>query len=203
MTHQMRTYRKTRRAESEARTVQRITEAAFELHGTLGPSQTSMSAVARRAGVRRSTLYRHFADEAALFQACTGHFMTQQPFPALECWSAIADPDERLATALGELYAYYGRTERMMANVHRDEDVMPIVREMLGGYRGYIAAARDIMLRGRHARGNGSRRLAAAVGHALAFTTWRSLARGEGLDDREAAAMMCRLVTSAGQRSKN
>jgi hypothetical protein len=31
----------------------------------------------------------------------------------------------------------------------------------------------------------------------LAFGTWRSLARDEGLDDAEAAALMCRLVREA------
>src|SRR5438045_8358456 len=41
------------------------------LHGTLGPARTTMSAVAEHAGVRRSTLYRHFPDEAALFEACS------------------------------------------------------------------------------------------------------------------------------------
>ncbi len=201
MADQSRRYRKTRRAASEALTVQRITEAAMQLHGTLGPTQTSMSAVARLAGVRRSTLYRHFADESALFQACTGHFMAQHPLPDLERLAAITGPDERLATALEQLYAYYGRTEHMMDNVHRDEDVMPIVKEMLSGYRGYIAALRDMMLRGRHARGGGARRVAAAVGHALAFATWRSLVREQALSDRDAAAMMCGFVTTAGYGS--
>ena len=71
MTDQPRPYRMRRRAESQQQTRRRITESAVELHGTLGPSRTSMSAVAEHAGVRRSTLYRHFADEAALFDACT------------------------------------------------------------------------------------------------------------------------------------
>ena len=56
MPDEKRPYRKKRRAELEAETRRRITESAVELHGTLGPSRTSMSAVAERAGVRRSTL---------------------------------------------------------------------------------------------------------------------------------------------------
>ena len=59
MTVQKRPYRKKRRAESEEGTRLRITESAVALHGTLGPSLTSFSAVAEHAGVRRSTLYRH------------------------------------------------------------------------------------------------------------------------------------------------
>jgi len=55
-----RPYQMRRRAEAQLETRRRITESAVELHGTLGPSRTSMSAVAAHAGVRRSTLYRHF-----------------------------------------------------------------------------------------------------------------------------------------------
>src|SRR5437763_8605761 len=137
MTDEKRVYRKKRRAELEAKTRLRITESAMALHGTLGPARTSMSAVAEHAGVRRSTVYRHFPDEAALFAACTGHWMGLNPPPDLSRWAAIADPDDRLATALSELYDYYGATERMMENVHRDEATVPIVKRMLAPFRDY------------------------------------------------------------------
>ena len=55
MSDEKRQYRMKRRAEQEAETRLRITEAAVALHGSLGPAQTSVSAVAERAGVRRST----------------------------------------------------------------------------------------------------------------------------------------------------
>src|ERR1039457_4067553 len=128
MPDQKRPYRKQRRAELEEATRRRITESAVELHGTLGPSRTSLSAIAEHAGVRRSTLYRHFADEAALFDACTAHWAAANPLPDLEAWSMIEDPDERLATALGELYAFYGRTDAMLENLFRDEITVPMVR---------------------------------------------------------------------------
>jgi Transcriptional regulator len=189
-----RRYEKKRRAELEERTRLRITESAAELHGTLGPSRTSISAVAQRAGVRRSTVYRHFPDEAALFAACTSHWMAANPVPDLRPWMAIDDPDERLSVALGDLYAYYHRTERMMGNILRDEDTMPIVKQMLGGYRDYIAAARDALMAGRRARGRARQRVQAALGHSLAFSTWRSLVREQRLGDRQAADLMCLLV---------
>src|SRR6266568_2776583 len=96
MSDQRRPYRKKKRAEMEAQTRRRITESAVELHGTVGPAHTSMTAVAEHAGVRRSTLYRHFPDEAALFQACTAHWNADNPPPDLGAWAEIADPDERL-----------------------------------------------------------------------------------------------------------
>src|SRR5437879_13741643 len=95
MTDQSRPYRMKRRAESQQQTRHRITESAVELHGTLGPSRTTMSAVAAHAGVRRSTLYRHFPDEAALFDACTAHWASSNPPPDLGAWLKLEDPDDR------------------------------------------------------------------------------------------------------------
>lgn len=196
MTNEKRPYRKKLRAELEVRTARRITESAMELHGTLGPSRTSISAVAKHAGVRRSTLYRYFPDEAALFTACTAHWMSTNVPPDPGLWAAVEDPDERLAVALGELYAHYHRTEQMMANILRDEATMPIVKQLLTGYRDYLAAVRDTLVGGRRVRGRARASVVAAIGHAIAFATWRSLTREQGLDNSQAADMMCRLVAT-------
>jgi AcrR family transcriptional regulator len=53
MSDKKRPYKMKRRAELEAQTRRRITESAVELHGSLGPALTSMSAVAEHAGVPR------------------------------------------------------------------------------------------------------------------------------------------------------
>ena len=194
MTHQKRPYRMKRRAELEEATRRRITESAVELHGTLGPSRTSISAVAERAGVRRSPVYRHFPGEPALFAACSAHWAAANPVPDLERWAAIEDPDERLRSSLEELYAYYRRTQGMLDNLLRDESTVPSVKRLFGGFRDYLTAAGDILMAGRRARGRGRQRTQAAIGHAVAFTTWRSLASEQDLDDRQAADLMCRLV---------
>jgi AcrR family transcriptional regulator len=197
MTGEKRRYEKKRRAELEAETRRRITETAVELHGTVGPARTSISAIAERAGVRRSTVYRHFPDEAALFDACSSHWEAANPAPDMTAWQSIDDPDERLRRAVEDFYAYYRRTEQMMDNLHRDELTMPIVAERFAGFRGYIAAVRDMLMRGRPVRGRRREDARAAVGHALAYTTWRSLAREQGLTDERAAALVCALVESA------
>jgi len=194
-----RPYHQTRRAELEEQTRLRITESAIELHGTRGPARTSISAVAARAGVRRSTVYRHFRDEAALFAACSGHWMASNSPPDLAAWAMIKDPEQRLSSALPEMYGYYRRTEPMLANLHRDEDLMPLVKQLFAGFHGYLSAARDTLLHGRRSRGARRRRVQAAIGHALAFPTWRSLSGEQGLGDREAAELMCRLVNVANQ----
>jgi AcrR family transcriptional regulator len=194
MADEKRPYRKKRRAELEAQTQLRITESAVALHGTLGPSRTSMSAIADHAGVRRSTLYRHFPDEAAVFHACSAHWRAANPAPDLGAWAAIEDPDRRLRIALEELYAYYRRTEGMMVNLYRDEALMPTVKASFSRFRGYLAGARETLMAGRRSR----KRVHAAIGHAVAFSTWRSLARDQELDDDAAAELMCRLVAAAG-----
>jgi len=186
-----------RRAESQLQTRRRITESAVALHGTIGPARTTMSAVAAHAGVRRSTLYRHFPDESALFDACTAHWAIDNQPPDLQSWAAIADADERLAVALGELYAYFGRTERMLENLSRDEATVPIVAERFAAFHLYFDAARDTLLAGRRLRGAAKRRTQAAVGHAIAFTTWKSLVREQGLSDADAVALMRSLVARA------
>jgi AcrR family transcriptional regulator len=188
------------RAEAQEQTRRRITESAVELHGTLGPARTSMSAVAAHARVRRSTLYRHFPDEAALFDACTAHWAASNPLPDLLGWSMVDDPDERLTAALGELYAFYRRTEAMLENLFRDEPTVPIVRERFAAFRGYFASARDTLLTGRQLRGAAKLRTRAALGHAIAFSTWKSLVREQGLEDDAAVELMRALVGGAARR---
>jgi AcrR family transcriptional regulator len=197
MADETRPYTMKRRAEQQEQTRRRITESAAELHEARGPARTSISAIAERAGVRRSTVYRHFPDEESLFIACTSHWMEANMPPDLAAWGAIADPDERLRAALLELYGHYRRTQRMMENILRDEETMPIVKQMFLGFRDYLEGARKTLMAGRGQRGRARRRVSAAIGHALHFNTWDSLAREQGLDDSEAAELMFRLVSEA------
>jgi AcrR family transcriptional regulator len=200
MSKQKRPYRMTRRAELEEQTRKRITESAVALHEERGPARTPISAVAERAGVRRSTVYRHFPDEEALFAACSSHWGAANLPPDPRAWAAIEDPAERTETALRELYAFYGRTEGMYASLLRDESVVPIVQRLLGDFYGYLRAVQDILMAGRGLRGRAARRTRAALGHALAFPTWRSLTREQALADGDAVALMCALVEGAAAR---
>ena len=148
-----------RRAEQEAETRRRITEAAVKLHGSVGPAKTTVSGVAREAGVQRATVYRHFPDEDAIYEACTSHYNALHPPPDLERWASVDDPSERLRKQ-----------------------------------------ARSALIRGRPERGRRRELSAAAIGHALAFPTWRSLVREQGLNEDEAVELMAALVSSAASR---
>jgi AcrR family transcriptional regulator len=197
MSNQTRPYRMKRRAELEEQTRRRITESAVALHQELGPAQTSISAIAEHAGVRRSTVYRHFPDEETLFAACSSHWRAANPPPDPSAWPAIEDPAERTNTALRELYAFYAGTEAMYTSLLRDEPLVPIVHRLMGDFHGYLRAIQDILMAGRGLRGRAARRTRAAIGHALAFPTWRSLSREQELSDADAVALMCALVEGA------
>jgi AcrR family transcriptional regulator len=197
-----RKYEKKRRAEAEAQTRLRITESAVELHGTLGPARTSMSAVAEHAGVRRSTLYRHFPDERALLGACSAHWAEANPPPDISRWAVIEDPGERLDAALAELYAYYGQIEEMLDKLLRDAPTVPVVDELMGSFRAFLEEAVKTLMRGRGLRGNAVKRTRAAIGHALAFRTWQDLTETQGLDDNQATKLMAMLATGAAEFSE-
>ena len=191
-----RKYKLKKRAEEMAETRLRITEAAIELHGTVGPSRTTLSAVAEKAGVERRTLYRHFPTEANLFAACSTHYFSANPWPDLGAWRAIRDPQERLERALDELYAYYERTEPMLTNVLRDAEIVAVARDAVAPLHAYLEEAAEILTIGRQVRGRKRRLLGGALRHALAFSTWHSLS-SNGIERSDAAKLISALVERA------
>ncbi len=193
-----RSYRKRLRADQEQRTRERITEATVRLHGSVGPAKTTVSGVAKEAGVQRATVYRHFPDEESLFAACTAHYWARHPMPDLGEWAAIADPGERLRHALAEFYEFYERTEQMLERTSRDAHLVEAMAGYVAAFRGYVEAAAATIVKGRPERGRARRLVQAAAGHALSFPTWQSLAREQDLEQTEAVALMTALVEAAG-----
>lgn len=202
MSSQMKTvtkrkYRKRRRAELEDRTRLRITEAAVDLHGSVGPAQTSIRAIAELAGVQRATVYRHFPTEEALFAACSGHWIAMHPPPDFSEWAKIADADRRLRRALTDLYGWYRPNSQMLANVRRDAALVAGLRAPAERTAQMYEAMAKALMRGRPQRGARRWRIEAAIGHALAFETWRSLTQQQGLADDEAIELMIDLTAAA------
>jgi AcrR family transcriptional regulator len=198
--NERRPYRQKRRAERQAETRQRIIESAVALHLERGPAQTSINAIAERAGVNRVTVYRHFPDARTLLEACSLHARRLNPPPDLDVWRRIDDPRHRLEVGLGQLYDYFRRTEAGWANVLRDAELAPLVKEMAEERRlAYLRQARDVLLAGWHARGPRRRLLGTVLGLAVDFRTWQTLARREGLEDRTAVALMVHLADCIGR----
>jgi AcrR family transcriptional regulator len=189
-----RRYRKRRRAQLEDETRRRITEATVDLHGTVGPARTTVSAIAERAGVQRATVYRHFPDEESLFGACSAHWLAANPLPDLAEWSRIADPVERLRVGLGELYNWFERGEYMLEKTTRDAAVVPAMQAAVAASTRWSQSAAETLMRGRLERGGRRRRARAAIGHAVSFSTWRSLVRDQGLTPGGAVDLIAELV---------
>jgi AcrR family transcriptional regulator len=195
-----RKYELRQRAEEMARTRLRIVEAAVHLHGTVGPARTTVSAIAEEAGVQRHTVYRHFPTDADLYGACSAHYFVGHPLPEIDPWRAIDDPGQRLAVALGELYAYYELTEAMFRNVFRDLDIVDALEPTVVPLRAYLAQVVEILGLGRGARGRRSHLLAAALGHVVDFRTWLSLTSEDGVTRVDAIHLASGLVDAAEER---
>ena len=191
----LRKYELKERAKRREETRRRIVEAANELHGTVGFGAT-ISAVAERAGVERLTVYRHFRTEEELVRACASDFFTRDPLPDLAPWREVRPVDARLRTALTEIYAYYGRNEGNVANFLRDLTLKPYLRALGAPMFDYFASVTELLASGWRAPGRRRELLAAAIGHAIGFGTWKSLVREQGLTDEQAIELMVRLVRS-------
>jgi AcrR family transcriptional regulator len=197
---QTRPYRKRARAAQEEATRLRIAEAAMELHGSIGPARTTISAVADRAGVQRATVYRHFPTEEDLFGACSAHWASLHPPPDAGEWAAIPDPAERLRAGLADIYAWYGSDVQMFVNTRRDAALVPAMAEPIKAGQAATAAMVDALMRGRPERGRRRERVRGAVQHAVAFGTWYSLTHDGGLADAEAIDLMAAAVDAAARR---
>jgi AcrR family transcriptional regulator len=195
-----RKYQQKRRAELQAETRQRIVEAMVTLHREVGPARTTVSAIAERAGVERLTVYRHFPDETAMFQACTAHYSTEVPGPDRSKWAGIEEPAERLRAALLVFYDYYRRAEEMLVQAARDVPRLPALAAVLTPWEEFVRGVREELLEGWGTK-RAARARQAAIAHALRFETWRSLARAEQLGDADAAELMVTLAHSAAGRT--
>ena len=188
-----RKYQMRQRAEGVEATRRRIIEAAIDLHATLGPARTTVSAIAERAAVERQTYYRHFPDDRALMKACSGLYMQRNPLPDAEAWRAITDPEQRLRQGLAEMYRYYEANEPMMANVLRDAEVHALTLEIASTAMLAIGGLREVLVEGL----GGGDRVRAIVDLALGFHTWRSLVRHGRLSRDAAVELMAALVNCA------
>lgn len=187
-----------RRAEQVDQTRLRITEAAVRLHTTVGPAATSIASVADEAGVTRLTVYRHFRDLDALFEACTAHWTARNPPPDPAAWSAIPGLEARARLGFGQLYGWYRVHADELHPIYRDMAAMPISAQrgrqavnrrlasaLIGGQAGTDADLDDA-----------GRLLRAVAGHLVRYPTWRSFAVDQGLGGSETVEVAVRLLTA-------
>lgn len=187
------------RERNRLRTRQRIVEAAAELHTTVGPSRTTVMGIAERAGVQRHTVYAHFPDETAIFRACTAHWLALNPPPEPERWAAIAAFEDRVEAAIDDVYAYWERTAGDLIQVMADAGRVDAMGESIASWMERMESWVDAAVGDHRLRGSRRTRLRAALRHALALETWRSLTAPGGLSRPEAVRLMADLVRLAAE----
>jgi AcrR family transcriptional regulator len=192
-----RPYQKRERARQEEATRRRITEAAVELHGTIGPARTTVTDLARLAGVSRMTVYNHFPTEHDIFVACSSHWAAAHPFPDPGGWVSAADPADRLSRALGELYRWYQENQGMLANVLRDTPLLPSIQPVMAAFWSpYLNRVVATLARGWSVRRGERTALRAMFRLAVEFSTWQVLTAA-GLSSARAAERAGRMVLGA------
>jgi AcrR family transcriptional regulator len=198
MAKSQRKYELKARAEGQERTRQRIAQAAAELHEEVGPARTTVAEIARRAGVSRLTVYKHFPDNAALYPVCSAHFATQHPLPDFAAALAPDDPVRRVRSVLRTVYTGLYRERRaMMRNLYRDREVDPALDAfMRDNLDAAIGGLEDALVAGFGPESGEPARLRAMIGVALAFWTWERLV-AEGMKDEDAAELMTAAVAAA------
>jgi AcrR family transcriptional regulator len=189
-----RKYEMKRRAERMQETRRRITEAAVELHQTVGPARATVSAIAEKAGVQRHTYYAHFPEIKDLYRACMGHNLERNPVPDPSRWAEISGPEERLRVALSEVYAYYSRQEAMISSVLRDAALDPILQETMVPIYQYWETVRDVIADAYEASGEQRSALLGAIALAQDFQTWHTLVRQQELSQDRAVELMVGMV---------
>lgn len=184
-----RKYTKTRRAEQQDETRARIVDATVKLHESLGPAQTSIMAIAEAAGVQRLTVYRHFPDDASLFEACTTRYLELHPPPQPAAWATIERPGERSRTALSAFYRYYRQTEPMWRVAYRDVDQVAALQAPMGRFEAYLDQVADDLVQAWHTTPAARKQLKFTLRHALRFSTWQSLKNAK-LKDKQIAELV-------------
>ena len=206
-----RPYRLKARARRQEEVHRRITEVTVDLHRTVGPARATVSEIAKLAGVQRATVYNHFPTERELIDACSSHWVAENPPPAPEVWAGILDPGARVQAALTAMYAYYDRGQDMLEKVLRDAPLVPaldeinrrkwwpliegLVETLSQGWGEFAPlqptghpASGEARTPGDHQSCRDEALLKASLRVALDFFTWQALARS-GLSNDQAARL--------------
>jgi AcrR family transcriptional regulator len=134
-------------------------------------------------------VYRHFPSEQDLFAACSAHYNAMHPWPDPSTWTGFAE-------GLDQLYRWYEETERMLANVFRDAELVDAVPGAMRPMLDFFDDARRALAKGWPRR----KAVAAAIAHATDFRTWRSLVREGGLSRAEAVRLLSAMVERAADQ---
>jgi len=124
MSHRPYTMRK--RAQSAARTRQRLVEATFHLHTEQGIAATTMQQIAERADVSIGTAYHHFSAYEDAVAACGAYAQEHYRLPEPQVLADRTSAAERLS-ALASAYFAYFEGFPVLEHVRREEALSPVL----------------------------------------------------------------------------
>jgi len=186
-------YRLQARAVRQEETRRRIVAATSALHEEVGPAQTTVAEIARRAGVQRLTVYNNFPELKDLLGACQRHFLTDHPPPPMVPGASTHITPLALETALRRLYAWYRKNEAMERNVHRDRAVVRELDELMRQNADPLyEKASEAFAHGLASRPPRREAARSLIRVAMEFRTWELMSRS-GTSD----AAIARLFTTA------
>jgi AcrR family transcriptional regulator len=179
-----------------AETRQRIVEAIVALHEEVGPRNTTIKGIAERAGVERLTVYRHFPDDKALYEACASCWLERHPPPDPAKWVERVEAEEVTREAFEAINGYYRKGAPMLKQIYRDVGDIPELAAASSGFQGYLdAIATDLENRWLEEGKSCREEIRSTIVHCLDFTTWESLERC-GLSDTGKSELEVCWITS-------
>ena len=202
-TERHRKYELKARAEGQERTRQEIAKAAARLHEEVGPAETTVAEIARRAGVSRLTVYKHFPDNASLYPACSAHYISEHPLPDFASALSREDPVGRVRSLLRMVYGdWYREWRPMIRNLQRGRGSDPALDEfMRENSDAALARLADALTAGFGLEGERADRLRGLIRVALDFWTWDRLESEELADADKADLMTDAIAALASERA--
>ena len=185
-----------RRAEPRDQTRERILQATMQLHDEQGVAPTTLTQVARRAGVGPATVFRHFPTVNHLVQACGQHVWIEMrpPMPqdAPAVFDGIGSTRDRLVKLLDELDDFYSRGSLRLGLAGRDRELIPELQGCLGA----VEAGVEALVREALAKSDAKENEIQVAIALTSFPVWTALNRLP-LPRPELAAMKVRFIECA------
>ena len=194
-----RRYQLGKRAQTTAANRAKVTAAARELFGSVGFQQVSMEAVAKKAGVGRTTVFEQFRSKTALFLAVAEE-LRQQAYALQFELAGAPTLEARLDAALkgaAELWAaelgLYRRLDGL--EILEAEGGVAAIRDEERRRERVRALAGELVGSGRARAGVDEAEVADVLGVLTSFPTFAQLARTRG-STGAAKAALDRMVSS-------
>ncbi len=127
-----RPYTMRKRAQSAARTRQRLVEATFQLHTEQGVAATTMQQIAERADVSIGTAYHHFSAYEDAIVACGAYAQEHYRLPGPEVFAAATSTAGRLASLASAYFAFFEGFP-VLEHVRREQALSPVLSDFVGG----------------------------------------------------------------------